>query len=117
MLLARLHRRSIRTVQMLSTLRREWKDIKGDAQDDPVNQFRQVPSTRCRYFPAGVSNSTRIVCMSDTHGKHNDILYLPKGDVLIHAGDLTQYGETDVIQCLSRYFETQSEVFGFQQVI
>src|SRR4051812_40226777 len=32
---------------------------------------------------------TRIVCISDTHNK---TLKLPKGDVLIHAGDLTNQG-------------------------
>ncbi|KAH8756666.1 calcineurin-like phosphoesterase [Diaporthe sp. PMI_573] len=32
---------------------------------------------------------TRLVCVSDTH---NQTLKLPKGDVLIHAGDLTNQG-------------------------
>jgi len=32
---------------------------------------------------------TRIVCISDTH---NCQVKLPKGDVLIHAGDLTNQG-------------------------
>lgn len=32
---------------------------------------------------------TRFVCISDTH---NQTLKLPKGDVLIHAGDLTNQG-------------------------
>lgn len=32
---------------------------------------------------------TRIVCISDTH---NYTFKLPKGDVLIHAGDLTNQG-------------------------
>lgn len=32
---------------------------------------------------------TRFVCVSDTH---NQTLKLPKGDVLIHAGDLTNQG-------------------------
>ena len=37
---------------------------------------------------------TRIVCISDTHnGSPNDGQFkLPKGDVLIHAGDLTNQG-------------------------
>jgi predicted phosphodiesterase len=30
----------------------------------------------------------KIVCISDTHEKHKQ-LNLPKGDVLIHAGDFT----------------------------
>lgn len=35
----------------------------------------------------------RIVCISDTHNKAPGEGYtLPKGDVLIHAGDLTNQG-------------------------
>ena len=34
----------------------------------------------------------RVVLISDTHGKHRDIK-LPKGDILIHAGDMTNVGE------------------------
>ena len=38
--------------------------------------------------------STRIVCVSDTHNASplNGTFKLPKGDVLIHAGDLTNQG-------------------------
>jgi predicted phosphodiesterase len=32
---------------------------------------------------------TRIVCVSDTH---NNTFKLPKGDILIHAGDITNQG-------------------------
>lgn len=34
----------------------------------------------------------RIVCISDTHGMHDKIKRMPEGDVLIHAGDLTNEG-------------------------
>ena len=34
----------------------------------------------------------RIVCISDTHGKHAKVR-LPDGDVLIHAGDFMTYGD------------------------
>ena len=34
----------------------------------------------------------KIVCISDTHGKHKDVC-LPDGDVLIHAGDFMTYGD------------------------
>jgi len=40
----------------------------------------------------------RLVCISDTHGDH-DLLTLPEGDVLIHAGDITAHGtEQDVLK-------------------
>jgi predicted phosphodiesterase len=34
---------------------------------------------------------TRIVCISDTHGLHDQIV-VPDGDILIHAGDCTNRG-------------------------
>lgn len=34
----------------------------------------------------------RLVCISDTHNTHNLLAPLPKGDILIHAGDFTEYG-------------------------
>jgi Icc-related predicted phosphoesterase len=36
----------------------------------------------------------RIVCMSDTHGRHRR-LTVPDGDLLIHAGDITRHGHLD----------------------
>jgi 3',5'-cyclic AMP phosphodiesterase CpdA len=39
------------------------------------------------------SKKVRIVCISDTHNKAPGEGYtLPKGDVLIHAGDLSNQG-------------------------
>lgn len=35
----------------------------------------------------------KIVCIADTHGYH-ERLRIPGGDVLIHAGDLTEFGQT-----------------------
>ncbi len=35
----------------------------------------------------------RIICISDTHGRHREMKFpIPDGDVLIHAGDLTHNG-------------------------
>lgn len=34
---------------------------------------------------------SKIVCISDTHGMHRN-LNVPDGDILIHAGDFTRYG-------------------------
>lgn len=41
-----------------------------------------------------MSRKTRFVCVSDTHNASptNGAFKLPKGDVLIHAGDLTNQG-------------------------
>ncbi len=37
----------------------------------------------------------RLVCISDTHEKHEELGELPVGDVLIHAGDATLMGEEE----------------------
>ncbi|KAK2467215.1 hypothetical protein APHAL10511_000764 [Amanita phalloides] len=48
--------------------------------------------------PSATSSSTsdklpiRLVCISDTHNTHHAQPHLPEGDILIHAGDLTQSG-------------------------
>lgn len=34
----------------------------------------------------------RIVCISDTHSKHEEIDHVPDGDMLIHAGDSLAFG-------------------------
>ena len=47
----------------------------------------------------------RLVCISDTHSLHHEMLHeLPKGDVLIHAGDLSNKGsEKDVTDFINWY--------------
>ena len=42
-------------------------------------------------------NHIRFVCISDTHGKHRKI-NLPDGDVLLHAGDITNVGEANQLE-------------------
>ena len=43
---------------------------------------------------ANTLRKTRFVCVSDTHNASPDdgAFKLPKGDVLVHAGDLTKQG-------------------------
>ena len=41
------------------------------------------------------SPSVRVICIADTH---NATPWVPNGDVLIHAGDLTQFGTFDELQ-------------------
>jgi predicted phosphohydrolase len=42
----------------------------------------------------------RIVCISDTHGLHDQV-DVPPGDILIHAGDLTRTGDLDDVVLFS----------------
>lgn len=47
----------------------------------------------------------RVICISDTHGRHQNITDLiPKGDLLIHAGDFTKWGAVDQIQDFCDWF-------------
>lgn len=45
----------------------------------------------------------KIVCISDTHGLHQDI-DVPDGDMLIHAGDLTVRGTSEQINDMLEWF-------------
>lgn len=46
----------------------------------------------------------RVVCISDTHGHKPD---LPPGDILIHAGDATEYGSFDEFQAQLDWLSSQ----------
>ncbi|UYV68671.1 MPPED1, partial [Cordylochernes scorpioides] len=45
----------------------------------------------------------RFVCISDTHGKFPVV---PDGDVLIHAGDFTNYGDPTEVKSFNNYLGT-----------
>ncbi|WNJ18713.1 metallophosphatase domain-containing protein [Pontibacter sp. G13] len=47
-----------------------------------------------------------IVCISDTHGKHRDLV-LPDGDLLIHAGDFSNRGDLAEVNSFLTWFGAQ----------
>jgi predicted phosphodiesterase len=47
-------------------------------------------------------SSVRIVALADTHSRHHK-LKVPEGDVLIHAGDLTQRGTLEQLEAVARW--------------
>ena len=47
----------------------------------------------------------RFVCVSDTHGRHNDVA-VPGGDVLIHAGDFTESGHPGEVDLFLAWLAT-----------
>ena len=54
----------------------------------------------------------RIVCVSDTHGHAPGEGYtLPKGDVLIHAGDLTNQGSYSELEKAAGWLEKAAKDF------
>ena len=51
--------------------------------------------TSSAHYESGIkTRRTRFVCISDTHNRN---IALPKGDVLIHAGDLTNHGSYEEV--------------------
>lgn len=46
--------------------------------------------------------SLTLVVISDTHGLH-DVLEVPPGDVLIHAGDITRRGDLEDLRAFDRF--------------
>ncbi|KAK4186264.1 hypothetical protein QBC35DRAFT_273617 [Podospora australis] len=53
-------------------------------------------------------NPIKVVCISDTH---NTKPVLPPGDVLIHAGDLTEHGSFDEVQVGLEWLSSQPHRF------
>ena len=49
----------------------------------------------------------RIVAISDTHGKHNQ-LQLPAGDILVHCGDWSRMGKHHEVIDFFKWFRRQS---------
>jgi 3',5'-cyclic AMP phosphodiesterase CpdA len=56
---------------------------------------------------------TRFVCISDTHNA-GGAFHIPKGDVLIHAGDLTNQGTYSELQKAITWLQG---IDGFQSKI
>lgn len=52
--------------------------------------LRPPRAAPCRCRPS--SFLTRLVFLSDTHARHHKIPVVPEGDILLHAGDLTNWG-------------------------
>lgn len=49
-------------------------------------------------------DTLRVVCISDTHGLHRSMPPIPAGDLLLHAGDLTNHGELSQVRDLNDWF-------------
>jgi len=49
----------------------------------------------------------RLIVISDTHGSHREIEKLPKGDVLIHCGDISNIGGREDVEDFIDWFDSQ----------
>lgn len=58
----------------------------------------------------------KLVLISDTHNNHNEVT-LPKGDILIHAGDFTGLGRTAEIREFNKWLGLQKGRFDHILVI
>lgn len=57
------------------------------------------------YF-GGPIRHMRIVCLSDTHGLHDQVK-VPDGDLLLHAGDFSSRGEVHQVRAFLEWFADQ----------
>lgn len=58
----------------------------------------------------------RIVCVSDTHGGHRDLV-MPPGDLLIHAGDITRRGELETVRDFNDWLGSLNHLYHHKVVI
>lgn len=58
----------------------------------------------------------RIVCVSDTHARHHKT-HLPPGDILIHAGDITDRGAIDEVTAFDEWLGTLNYLYRHKVVI
>ena len=49
---------------------------------------------------------TRFVCLSDTHSKRK--FFVPPGDVLLHAGDLSSWGTLDQLSITIEWLKSMT---------
>ena len=63
------------------------------------------------------AQTIKVVCMSDTHTKHENLEFgeLASGDILIHCGDFTFDGEIEETTVFAKWLEKQD--FKYKIVI
>lgn len=81
-----------------------------DSQDSQDSYTTSTNSSSTQIIPiitrTTVTRKTRFVCISDTHnGTPNGSFKLPPGDVLIHAGDLTNQGNYSELEKSIKWIE------------
>jgi Icc-related predicted phosphoesterase len=72
--------------------------IKPPKKLKPKNVFENLPLQK--------ANTIRAVIISDTHGRHGELV-LPRGDVLFHLGDVATRGSLDDIRSFAKWIADQ----------
>jgi len=55
--------------------------------------------------PVGKTHTMKIVCISDTHGRH-EFTAVPAGDILVHGGDITRKGDLEDVESFNSWLGT-----------
>ena len=58
----------------------------------------------------------KIVFISDTHGLHGQ-MQVPEGDILVHAGDMTNVGRINEVAALGVWLREMEKRFKFIVIV
>lgn len=75
--------------------RTEWQKFRAEPTAFIVQWLHQLRPDLPPASPLGSSSAITVVCISDTHETQPDV---PDGDLLLHAGDLTNNGHFEPLQ-------------------
>ena len=70
-----------------------------------VEKLKNFGTTLIPYQDLDHKQKARVICVSDTHNRHRD-LEIQDGDILIHAGDITQRGTLPELQDFNEWLAT-----------
>eukprot|EP00927_Polykrikos_kofoidii_P056723 TRINITY_DN50801_c0_g1_i1.p1 TRINITY_DN50801_c0_g1~~TRINITY_DN50801_c0_g1_i1.p1 ORF type:complete len:649 (-),score=64.94 TRINITY_DN50801_c0_g1_i1:47-1903(-) len=88
------------------TVGRVWREVSASQKFLPPTSVR-IADGRPGASPPQLPGTLRFVCISDTHGRHEELTpRLPRGDVLLHAGDFSMAGELDEVQDFGRWLQS-----------
>eukprot|EP00930_Biecheleria_cincta_P085838 TRINITY_DN75200_c0_g1_i1.p1 TRINITY_DN75200_c0_g1~~TRINITY_DN75200_c0_g1_i1.p1 ORF type:complete len:634 (-),score=112.78 TRINITY_DN75200_c0_g1_i1:201-1997(-) len=81
-------------------MRKTWRALETSQVFLPPNLVYSAAED----LPVQDSNAVRFVCISDTHGAHDELTSrLPSGDVLLHAGDFSMCGDLRELESFGRW--------------
>jgi Icc-related predicted phosphoesterase len=83
-----------------------WKDLVVDSSISASDYPEKAPE-----------GYVRFVCLSDTHSRHAKLPPIPKGDVLLHAGDFTNVGTLDEVRDFTDWLANDASLSSFKHKI
>jgi len=114
----RLHDASGNWEKLLELPKMEQEPLDPTATWKPLCDQQQFPDVVSVSTLAPRDDCIRLVCISDTHGRHRDLDTSSLcGDILIHAGDLTSKGSKHEIEDVANFFHELLEKCAVRHVI